>query len=79
MNEEKSDLNLQKEDIRYELNGIDEILSLLKTEENEIVSVQADPLQGKATRAVLPLEIAPEFVSKLRDFYKVKLHETEGN
>jgi hypothetical protein len=72
-----NELNFQKKDIQYELKGIDDILSLLETEENEIISVQADPLQGAATKVVVPLEIAPEIVSKLRDFYSDKLGEME--
>jgi hypothetical protein len=78
MNEENiKELKFQKEDIEYELEGIDDILSQLKTEDNEIFAVQADPLQGKATRVTIPLEIAHEFVSKLRDFYSDKLKEIE--
>jgi hypothetical protein len=78
MSEENTkELKFQKEDLQYEIEGLDDILSLLKTEDNEIFAVQADPLQGKATRVTIPLEIAPEFVSKLRDFYSDKLEEID--
>jgi hypothetical protein len=70
-----NELAYQREDILYELEGLDEISSLVKTEDNEIIAVQADPLQGKATRVTIPLEIAPEFVTKLRDYYRAKLNE----
>jgi hypothetical protein len=72
-----NELSFRSEDIQYELEGINDILTLLETEDNEIISLHADPLQGRATKVMVPLEVASEFASRLRDYYSGKLKEVE--